>query len=76
MAKGARTIISYAPLWETMKAKKITTYTLIQKYKFSKGTLDSLKHDRNVTTATLDDLCRLLDCRLDEIAMYIPDANE
>ena len=69
-------MISFEPLWATMEAKGITTYTLIEEYHFSRGTLDSLKHDRNVTTATLNDLCRMLDCRLDEIAMYIPDEKE
>lgn len=66
-------MISYEPLWTTMKAKGITTYTLIHQYHVSRGTLDSLKHNRNVTTATLNDLCRMLDCGLDEIAVYIPD---
>lgn len=66
-------MISFAPLWETLKAKNITTYALIQKHGLSRGTLDSLKHDRNVTTATLNDLCRMLHCRLDEVAAYIPD---
>ncbi len=69
-------MISFKPLWATMEAKGITTYTLIKEYHFSRGTLDSLKHDRNVTTATLNDLCHMLDCRLDEIAMYIPDEKE
>ena len=69
-------MISFDPLWATMRAKGITTYRLIEEYKFSRGTLDSLKHNRNVTTATLNDLCRMLDCRLDEIAEYVPDEED
>lgn len=56
-----------------MQRKKITTYTLIKDYSFSKGTLDSLKHDRNISTATLNDICRILDCRVEEVLVYVPD---
>lgn len=66
-------IISYGPLWETMKRKGISTYSLITKYSFSKGTLDSLKHDRNVSTATLNDICNILGCGIDEVICHIPD---
>lgn len=66
-------MISYSPLWETMRKRGITTYTLINKYHFSKGTLDSLKHDRNISTATLDDICKILDCRVEEVLVYIPE---
>ena len=66
-------VISYAPLWKTMQERNITTYTLINKYRFSKGTLDSLKHDRNISTATLNDICKILDCRVEEVLVYIPE---
>ena len=56
-----------------MKRKGITTYTLIKQFSFSRGTLDTLKHDRNISTATLNDLCRILDCRVEDILEYIPD---
>lgn len=66
-------VISYSPLWETMRKKNVTTYKLINEYRFSKGTLDSLKHDRNISTATLNDICRILDCRVEEVLVYIPE---
>lgn len=66
-------MISYEPLWRTMKRRGITTYTLIKTYGFSRGTLDALKHGRNVTTATLGDLCCLLDCRIEDVLVYLPD---
>ncbi len=66
-------MISYAPMWETMRRKNITTYTLIKDYSFSKGTLDSLKQGRNISTVTLNDICRILDCRVEEVLLYIPD---
>ena len=66
-------IIVYDPLWETMKRKGITTYALIKHYSFSRGTLDSLKQNRNISTATLNDLCRILSCRVEDILKYVPD---
>lgn len=69
-------MISYAPLWETMRRKNVSTYTLINRHHFSKGTLDSLKHGRNISTATLDDICRILDCKVEEVLVYIPDKPE
>lgn len=66
-------MISYDPLWETMKRKGITTYRLIKQYSFSRGTLDSLKQNRNISTATLNDLCRILSCRVEDVLLYIPD---
>ncbi len=66
-------MISYAPMWETMRRKNITTYNLIQDYKFSRGTLDSLKQGRNISTATLDDICKILDCRVEDVLEFIPE---
>lgn len=68
-------IITYDPLWETMRRKGLTTYTLIKKYSFSRGTLDSLKQNRNISTATLNDLCSILDCRVEDILKYVPDPD-
>lgn len=66
-------MISYEPLWRTMKAKEMTTYRLIKDYSFSRGTLDALKQGRNISTATLDRLCRILSCRVEDVLIYIPD---
>ncbi len=66
-------MITYDPLWETMRQKGITTYTLIKNYSFSRGTLDSLKHNRNISTATLNDLCKILSCNVEDILRYVPD---
>lgn len=68
-------MIVYDPLWATMKRRGITTYTLIKDYSFSRGTLDSLKQNRNISTATLNDLCRILSCKVDDILEYIPDES-
>ena len=65
-------MISYSPLWETMRKKDISTYKLINDYNFSKGTLDSLKHNRNISTATLNEICRILGCKVEDVLVYIP----
>lgn len=69
-------VISYSPLWETLRRKDISTYKLINGYNFSKGTLDSLKQNRNISTATLNEICKILDCRVEDVLVYIPDITE
>lgn len=58
-----------------MKKKNFSTYKLIKEYGFSKGTLDSLKQNRNVSTATLNDICNILSCRIEDVVLFIPDNN-
>lgn len=60
-------MISYAPLWETMKAKGETTYTLITKHGIDRRTIYKLKHDENVTTLTLEKLCLCLNCSVQDV---------
>ena len=69
-------MISYAPLWETMKRKNATTYTLQVKGEISSSTVRRLKANESVPTNTLDALCRILDCELDDIIAYLPDETE
>lgn len=66
-------MISYDPLWETMRRKGITTYALIKNHSFSRGTLDSLKHNRNISTATLNDICTILSCRVEDVLRFVPE---
>lgn len=66
-------MIVYDRLWITMKERKISQYMLIQKYKVSNGQLDRLRKNENVSTHTLDQLCKILDCSLEDIVEYIKD---
>lgn len=68
-------MISFEPLWKTMKKKGISQYKLIKEYKISTGQLDRLRKNGNVSTYTLDQLCRILDCRLEDVAVYHPDTE-
>lgn len=64
-------MISYEPLYRTMKEKGITTYTLIQKHGVSRSLLDRLKHNKPISTVTLNDLCQILDCPVEGVLVYI-----
>ena len=65
-------MIDYSPFWETLKNSSETTYTLINKHHLSSSTLDKLRNNKPVNTTTLNDLCRILDCRLEDTAQYVP----
>ena len=63
-------MICYDPLWETMKRKKATTYTLQVKGNISSSTIRRMKAGESVSTNTLDALCALLDCEISDIIKY------
>ena len=65
-------MIEYSAFWKTLDASEETTYTLIHRHHLSSATIDKLRKNKPLTTTTLNDLCRILDCRLEEIAQYIP----
>ena len=66
-------MIVYNKLWQTMKEKKISQYTLIKDYKIINGQLHRLRRNQHVSTYTLNRLCSILECRLSDIAEYIRD---
>lgn len=66
-------MIVYDPLWETLKKKGLSTYTLRVKFHISGSTVQRLRKNMSVSTNTLEDLCNLLNCSLSEIAEHIPD---
>ena len=66
-------MISYEPFYKTLKEKGITTYMLINKYGISRSLLDRLKHNKPITTVTIDDLCTILKCNIEDIAIYKED---
>lgn len=63
-------MVSYNPLWKTMEEKGITTYALIEKHKIQSKTIYNLKHNKNITTATLERLCDILECTPNEILEF------
>ena len=69
-------MISYERLWATMKKKGATTYTLQVKGQISSSTIRRMKAGESVSTNTLDALCKVLDCSLNDIIEYIPENGE
>lgn len=69
-------MICYAPLWKTMADKKVTTYTLRFKHGMSHATVQRLQAGMPVSTHTLNKLCTILNCRLEDVAEYIPDETD
>ena len=63
-------MIVYDKLWETMKNKGISQYKLIKEYHVSNGQLDRLRKNADVSTFTLNRLCEILDCNIEDIAEY------
>lgn len=65
-------MISYEPLWATMKAKGITTYAMIYTYGVNPRTINNLKHNKSITMETLGRLCRILKCTPNEVIEFLP----
>ncbi len=68
-------MISYDKLWQTMKEKEITQYTLIKKYNISPAQITRLKRNESVSTHTIEMFCRILQCNVEDIMQYIEDEN-
>lgn len=65
-------MISYEPLFQTMKDKDITSYRLI-KMGFPQSNYYAIKRGENISTHTVDQLCRLLACNVADIMRYVED---
>ncbi len=66
-------MISYDKLWQTMKEKGVTQYTLIKKYGISPGQITRLKRNESVSTHTIEMFCKILKCKVEDIMQYIED---
>ena len=65
-------MIVYDRLWDTMKKKNISQYDLIHKHNVSSSLLDRLRHNKGVSTHTIDVLCNILGCKVEEIMEHSP----
>lgn len=72
---GEANMIKYDKLWETARRKGITKSMLTKKYNVSKAQLYRLRYNQPVSTNTLDRLCNILECDINEIMEHIPDNN-
>ena len=64
-------MIVYDSLWETMKEKGISQYTLIKTYKISPAQITRLKRNESVSTHTIDTFCKILNCEVSDIMKYV-----
>lgn len=69
-------MISYDPFWKTLKNKNLTIYNLIAKRGINSNTINCIKKDKSITTYTLNNLCKALDCTIPDILEYIPDIED
>lgn len=68
-------MICYKPLWKTLQKKNVTTYWLREQCGIDSKTIRRLKANENIETKTLNKLCTALNCKLEDIAEYIPDKD-
>lgn len=66
-------MISYEPLFQTMKQRKISSYEL-SKRGFPRSTYYAIKHGKSVTVNTLNQLCTILHCDIADIIIYREDS--
>ena len=69
-------MIKYTPFWLTLKDKGESTYTLINKYNISSATIDRLRKNKGISTMKIDDLCKILHCRVEDILVFEEDEPE
>lgn len=69
-------MIDYSPFWKTLENSSENWYTLTNKHHLSHSTLHRLKHNKDVSTKTLNDLCRILNCNIQDIVTYIPSPSD
>ena len=68
-------MISYSPLFKTMKDKKISSYRL-EKMGFSRATYHSIRKGNSISTNTLNQLCTLLKCSISDVIEFIDESEE
>ena len=63
-------MISYEPFWATMEEKGFTSYQLIYYWQISSNTLRRMRHNEAISSNTLNELCLILDCRVEDIIKF------
>jgi len=69
-------MIVFDKLWATMEKKEVSTYWLREKCGIDRKTIRRLRANENIETKTLNKLCTVLDCSLEDIAEFVPDKAE
>ena len=69
-------MVVYTPFWETLKNSDESTYTLIKNHHISSSTIDKLRKNKPLNTTTINDLCRILRCEVEDIMKYLPSEED
>ena len=69
-------MISYKPFWNTLSSSRESTYTLIKNHRISSSTINKLRNNKPLTATTVNDLCRILNCRVEQIMEYVPSPED
>lgn len=69
-------MIIYDAFWKTLKRSSESTYTLIKNYHISSSTIDKLRKNKPLNTTTINDLCRILNCAVEDVMEYIPSKDD
>jgi len=69
-------LINYDPLWTTMQKRKITKYQLIYHWGLSSNTLRRMSHNEPISSTTLNELCLILNCGVQDIMSFVPTEEE
>ena len=64
-------MIDYTPFWKTLERSEENWYTLTKRHHVSDSTLHRLKHNKDVSMKTVNDLSRILNCDIEDIAVYV-----
>ena len=67
-------MIKYDRLWETMKKRGISQYALYTYYGIDRSLLDRFRKNKNIEIYTLDRICTILDCNIEDIVEHVPDS--
>lgn len=69
-------MIKYDKLWQTLKAKGLSEYKLYTYYNVNRSQINRLRHSKNVEVRTIDRLCNILGCKVEDIMEHFPDDGE
>lgn len=66
-------MIKYDRLWKTMKERGISQYDLYTYYGINRSLIDRFRKNLNVELYTIDRMCTILDCEIEDIVEHVPD---
>lgn len=69
-------MIEYTPFWTTLRNSEESTYTLTKNHRISSSTIDKLRKNKPLNTTTINDLCRILNCSVEQIMRYVPSEED